>query len=298
MPKPTYIGRFAPSPSGPLHLGSLFTAVASYLDAKSQSGKWHLRIEDIDPPREQIGASKNIIQSLIAHGLLWDEDIIYQSQQTNLYQSALEQLKLRGKAYPCSCTRKHLITLNGFYDRHCILEPPQQSQASAMRFFASSAAPEFVDRLQGQWRTPQPENLFDDFIIKRKDNLWAYQLAVVVDDIFSNVTDIVRGIDIIDSTGKQLLLYDALEGETDWQVEKPRYLHLPVLIDANRNKLSKQNHAAAIDNSKAYENVLQVLALLGQELPQQPLEDVQSLLTFAIERFDTQNIPKEQQLSL
>jgi len=292
------IGRFAPSPSGPLHLGSLYTAVASYLDAKSQGGHWLLRIEDLDPPREQAGASQAIIQTLLAHGLQWDGNVLYQSEQSPLYQHYLETLQTQSLCYNCSCNRKRLLTLKGYYDRHCLhqnisKEETQTENQAAIRLLCDEQLSDFIDRLQGPIHPPLPENkaLHHDFIIKRKDGLWAYQLAVVVDDINSDVNSIVRGIDILDSTAKQLQLYRYFKATA------PSYLHLPVLSFQAGQKLSKQNHAQAVDNQQAFSNIHQVLQLLGQATPHHiESYDTATLLDFAIKHYNPENIPQSKEL--
>ncbi|NRA41459.1 MAG: tRNA glutamyl-Q(34) synthetase GluQRS [Pseudomonadales bacterium] len=290
-----YSGRFAPSPSGPLHFGSLLTAVASFLISKSHNGNWQLRIEDIDPPREQQGATEQIIQSLLAHGLRWDGEVVYQSRQSSHYQAALDQLFDRQKAYRCNCNRQRLKQLNNGYDRHCLKHQPSPQDAAAIRFLAPNQLPSFFDQLQGQ-QAAETSNSYHDFIIKRKDGLWAYQLAVVVDDIATGISDVVRGIDLISSTAKQLALYSELAAADQ---PLPNYLHLPIIVDAKGNKLSKQNHAPAIDNGLAYDNLIKVLQLLGQAIPPATADrDIPSLIAFAIERFDAHNIPHTQALRL
>ena len=258
-----YIGRFAPSPSGPLHLGSLVCALASYLDAKVNGGVWHVRIEDIDPPREQAGATASILETLQKHGMLWDGPIRYQSQQSETYLERLESLNAQGLSYRCICTRKRLNALGGRYDRFCLSHPASQDapaavrlsmQACAEQFHAVSQQVRFTDEIQGS----EAEDIGgDDFVIHRKDGLFAYQLAVVVDDIDQGITHIVRGTDLIDTTSRQIYLTKLLGGRT------PIYAHIPVVVDVNGNKLSKQNHAPAVNNQTARKNVLQACGLMG-----------------------------------
>jgi glutamyl-Q tRNA(Asp) synthetase len=256
---PSYVGRFAPSPTGPLHFGSLVCALASYLDAKRHNGKWLLRIEDIDPPREQRGAADSIKRTLEAHGLFWDEEVRYQSQRSEAYWACLNELKKLGLLYKCNCTRARLSPLNGRYDGHCRHHPPTTDEPCALRLKVSDLPPEFRhirntiefnDRIQGI----QKENVDEvsgDFVIHRKDGFFAYQLAVVVDDVDQGITDIVRGNDL------QIFLYHIL-GKTP-----PRYAHIPVVVDDHGNKLSKQNHAPAVDAKQARSNISNALVFLG-----------------------------------
>ena len=289
---PRYTGRFAPSPSGPLHLGSLYTALASYLIAKSQQGQWLVRIEDIDPPRAVQGASELIISSLSAHGLISDLPPTFQSDSTALYQQAINRLAAAHKTYPCNCNRKRLLTFNGFYDRHCIHTAPAPSDACAIRFKAPSQLPRFIDELQGeQQAVSAPPPLHNDFIIKRKDGLWAYQLAMVVDDIKAGVTHVVRGIDLLDNTAKQLALYQCLAAPA------PNYTHIPVLCTKPGLKLSKQNHAPAINNFQAHENIVTCLKLLGQPpIPQANKLSIPELLKQASIFFRHEKIPPRTEL--
>ncbi len=291
-----YIGRFAPSPTGPLHLGSLYTAVASYLDAKAHNGTWLLRIEDLDPPREQADASEMIIHSLKVHGLHWDKDILWQSQCHQAYQAAIETLMATNKSFYCECTRQQLKEYKNRYPGFChnkhlteLNTPTNNTNRYAIRLKAPQPTPSFKDRLFGpQVYTDlktEPE-LFNDFIIKRKDGLFAYQLAVVIDDIDQNVNQIVRGNDILDSTFKQLYLYEYL------QQKPPEYLHLPVITNNLGQKLSKQHHALAINDNNACENLLQVLSLLQQDPPPTDAQScVEDILYWATKHWDIEKIP-------
>lgn len=268
--RPTYIGRFAPSPTGPLHFGSLVCAIASYLDAKRHGGKWLLRIEDIDPPREQPGAADAIKRTLEAHGLYWDDEVRYQSQRSDAYWDCLNKLKTLGLVYACNCTRAKLAPLNGRYDGFCRHHPPAADEPCALRVKVTDLPAEFrhirntiefIDRIQG---TQQEDiaQVSGDFVIHRKDGFFAYQLAVVIDDIDQGVTDIVRGDDLLDTTARQIFLYHILGKKP------PRYAHIPVVKDEHGNKLSKQNHAPAVDGQQARSNVYNALSLLGYSPPQ------------------------------
>lgn len=263
--RPDYIGRFAPSPTGPLHFGSLVCALASYLDAKRHGGKWLLRIEDIDPPREQPGAADAIKRTLEAHGLNWDGEVRYQSQRSDAYWDCLNQLKKLDLLYRCNCTRARLALLNGPYDGHCLRHSPPANDLCALRLKVSDLQPEFhhiqntiqfIDGIQGI-QQEDIAKVSGDFVIHRKDGLFAYQLAVVVDDIDQGITDVVRGDDLLDTTARQIFLYRILGKEP------PRYSHIPVVKDEYGNKLSKQNHAPAVDDSKASQNIYAALHTLG-----------------------------------
>jgi glutamyl-Q tRNA(Asp) synthetase len=263
-PRP-YIGRFAPSPTGPLHFGSLVCALASYLDAKHHGGKWLLRIEDIDPPREQPGAAESIKRTLEAHGLYWDGEVRYQSQRSDAYWACLNELKKLDLIYPCNCTRARLASLNGPYDGHCRHHPPAAGEACALRLKVTDLPEafrhidnkiEFRDRICGV-QSEDIEKISGDFVIHRKDGLFAYQLAVVVDDIDQGITDVVRGDDLLDTTARQIFLYRIL-GKTP-----PSYAHIPVIRDEKGNKLSKQNHAPEVDDSEPQKNLKVALRALG-----------------------------------
>ena len=252
-------GRFAPSPSGPLHFGSLLAAVASFVDARAAGGRWLLRMEDIDPPREMAGADRLILDTLACHGLHWDGAVLYQSTRHARYREVLDDLLARGQIYRCACTRARLISLHRVYDGYCRQHPPPADAACALRLQLPEKSVVFDDRIQGV----QVQHLAEagDCIIHRKDGLFAYQLAVVVDDIDQGVTDIVRGSDILPSTGAQIHLTELLNGTT------PRYAHVPVLLGADGHKLSKQSFAPAVDNRRASANLHYVLQQLKQNPP-------------------------------
>ncbi|WP_372860998.1 tRNA glutamyl-Q(34) synthetase GluQRS [Spongiibacter sp.] len=276
-----YIGRFAPSPTGPLHLGSLCSALASYLDARSNGGRWLLRIENLDPPREQVGADHRIIQSLRAHRLLWDGDIVWQSQRLGAYQQALEQLLDQQQAFYCSCSRAQLAEHGGLHRDHCVA--PLQKGDAAVRLRASNQPYCFRDRLLGhQQQTPSSGG---DVVLRRRDGLFAYQLAVVVDDADSEVSDIVRGSDLLDSTAWQLQLQDSLG------YPRPNYLHLPLLTDSSGDKLSKRSYAPALDDSCAEDNIRRVLRYLNQATPP-TTSDLDSLLRWAAAHWQVSAIPR------
>lgn len=246
-----YVGRFAPSPTGPLHAGSLVAALASYCDALAHAGDWLLRIEDIDPPREVPGAAQHIVDTIRTLGMHWSRDIVYQSTRDLAFATAFARLSARGLVYPCACTRSEIAahatrkTADGeyVYPGNCAhgLAPDRAPRAWRLRMPDDTIT--FVDRWAGRL-SENPARETGDIVIRRADGLWAYQLAVVVDDIDAGVTDIVRGDDLLHSTARQIVLRHALRARAG------RYLHLPVLRNANGEKLSKQTHAAPIDASQ------------------------------------------------
>lgn len=255
----SYIGRFAPSPSGPLHFGSLVAALGSYFQAKSQQGRWLVRIEDLDPPREMAGASELILNTLEAYQLHWDGEVVYQSQRHDLYQQQIEQWLEQGHAYYCQCTRKAIKASGGFYLGTCRDEKLTGSEPYAIRLKMTHPVYHFNDQKHGQLAIPKA--LADeDFIIKRRDGLFAYNLAVVLDDIDQGVTEVVRGADLIEPTGRQMSLYQMLGHQP------VSYLHLPLALDEHGNKLSKQNHAPAIDNSNPKPALIEAMRFLGFEM--------------------------------
>jgi len=274
---PSYIGRFAPSPTGPLHFGSLLAALASYFDAKKHHGQWLVRIEDLDPPREMPGAIDLILQALEVHQLIPDQEIIYQSQRHDAYQHALQQLIDKDLAFPCQCSRKQLSATQGIHLGRCECDT---EQAHAWRFaFTPDQALNFGDQLQGLYQ--QPANEIGDFVIRRKDQLWAYQLALVVDDEYQNISHVVRGIDLIDSTLRQNLLQQALGYKI------PHYAHIPVACADNGQKLSKQNYAPQLDNSCPAKNIWQALSWLRQQPPEDMQKaSVKELLVWGCEHWD------------
>lgn len=289
-----YRGRFAPTPSGPLHFGSLVTALASWMEARAQQGEWQVRIEDLDPPREMPGAADQILFTLEAFGLTWDGPVVYQSQRHEAYQHALDQLRAQGRAYPCFCTRKQRQG-QPIYLGHCRHQPPPRTHlAPAWRFALEETQPlEWQDQLQG----PQHFCFSDigDPIIQRRDGYWAYQLAVVVDDLEAGMTHLVRGYDLLDSTPWQLALYQALAPEQ----EPPTYLHLPLIINASGQKLSKQNHAPAICSTRASATLYLALRYLNQsvcaEWAQLPITE---LLALALADWRSDRLPTGQHFSL
>lgn len=241
----TYRGRFAPSPTGPLHFGSLVCALASYLDARAHNGIWLIRIEDIDPPRDVPGADKIILETLARLGMSSDETVVWQSKRYELYENALKQLTEKGLVYGCACSRRE-ITLtqqalglpSHVYPGTC-RNGTNGRTARSLRLRTNNCEIAFSDRRCGYFVENIQQNV-GDFVVKRADGLWAYQLAVVVDDADQQITDIVRGEDLLDNTPRQIFLQQVLG------VSTPRYLHIALALDANGDKLSKQTHAPAI----------------------------------------------------
>jgi glutamyl-Q tRNA(Asp) synthetase len=260
-----YCGRFAPSPTGPLHFGSLVAAVGSFLDARSHGGKWLLRMEDLDPPREMAGAADAILGTLDAYGLHWDGPVIYQSARQALYKEALARLEDAGQLYPCGCSRSDIAKAlppgkpPGFYTGTCSSGLPAGREAASIRVRVADMTISFVDRLQGK----QQERLAEtsgDFIIRRADGLFAYQLAVVVDDAEQGITDIVRGADLLDSTCKQIYLQQLLG------LPALEYMHLPIAVNASGEKLSKQTRALPVSSQHRGQTLCSALKFLGQPL--------------------------------
>ncbi|MDZ7735998.1 MAG: tRNA glutamyl-Q(34) synthetase GluQRS [Gammaproteobacteria bacterium] len=250
-----YRGRFAPTPSGPLHFGSVIAALGSYLEARSRHGEWLVRIEDLDQPRMRRGAADSILRDLERLGLEWDNEPVYQSRRLESYQQALQRLQDGGHTFDCGCTRREV---KGIYAGTCRNGLAGGRQARSVRLRVPDRHIEFTDRLQG----PQSVDLFrqvGDFIIRRADHIIAYHLAVVIDDADTGITDIVRGADLLDSTAPQILLQQLLDYPT------PEYLHLPVALGMDGRKISKQNHAAAIADQPPAQVLWQALNFLGQE---------------------------------
>ncbi len=259
-PQP-YVGRFAPSPSGPLHDGSLVAAMASHLDARAHGGRWLLRIEDIDSPRTVVGADRLIMAQLTALGMRWDGEPVWQTQRHAHYQQAFERLQADGRVYGCACTRRELPT--GPYPGTCrpdvrTARTTPAKRIRAWRFQVTPGCETFTDRWQGEQSQDVAAEV-GDFIIRRADGLWAYQLVVVVDDGLQGVTDVVRGADLLDSTARQRQLARALG------LPCPRTLHVPLLCDATGRKLSKQNHAPAIDTGRPMDCLQRAWKALGFE---------------------------------
>ena len=260
MENANYIGRFAPSPSGELHFGSLIAALGSYLQARAQQGQWLVRIEDIDPPREVPGAADAILRQLEHYGLHWDGDVLWQSQRHDAYRERLAWLKAQGLCYYCTCTRARIHSVGGHYDGHC-RDLQRGPENAALRLRQTRPVLGFHDGLRGDITTDEALAR-EDFIIHRRDGLFAYNLAVVVDDRFQGVTEIVRGADLIEPTVRQISLYQHF----GWQ--PPAYIHLPLALNADGHKLSKQNHAPALPGGDPRPEIVRALQFLKQDVPE------------------------------
>jgi glutamyl-Q tRNA(Asp) synthetase len=290
QPDSGYVGRFAPSPTGPLHFGSLVAALASWLDARAAGGRWLLRIEDLDRPRERPGAAAAILRQLGRFGLAWDGPVTWQSARLELYRDALARLETARATYWCACSRREIadsaLAPDGarVYPGTCRGGIAPGAKPRAMRVRTGPEPIRFADRLQG--RVAQSlEREVGDFVLYRADGLFAYQLAVVVDDAAQGVTDVVRGADLLDSTARQVHLQRLLGLPT------PRYLHVPVAVDAAGEKLSKRSRAA----DAAAGDLRAALAFLGHPPPAGVADD--DLLGWALRAWDPQAIPAARTLS-
>jgi glutamyl-Q tRNA(Asp) synthetase len=286
-----YRGRFAPSPSGLLHFGSLIAALASYLDAKHNHGQWLVRIEDIDPPREKAGASAEILTTLESYGLHWDEDVLYQSQQSEVYHEVLSALAQEKLSYYCRCTRAQIKATGGIYPGYC-RHLSQPENASAVRVINTIGISHYHDLIQHSV-TCNAKLAQEDFIVLRKDGLFAYQLAVVVDDIYQGITHVIRGCDLLEPTARQLSFYQIL------QHNAPKFGHFPLAVTPQGFKLSKQNNAPEIDQKNPVPSLFAALKFLGQQPPEQLQQvDVTELLTWAIAHWSITQVPKSREIVL
>lgn len=278
----SYRGRFAPSPSGPLHFGSLVAALASYLAAKTVNGQWLVRIEDIDTPRVVKNADTHILTALEHFGLHWDGEVVYQSQRHDLYQQVLSTLT--ADLYACDCTRKQIKAAGGLYQGHC-RELNHPLNLGALRLKQHYPTAQFNDLIQGVVNVPNAL-AEEDYIVKRRDGLYAYQLVVVVDDIEQGITDVVRGADLLEPTARQISLFKQLNAAI------PNYAHVPLAVKEPGFKLSKQNHAPAIDISNPQPQLMQAMQFLGLTPPLElEHETVDSILSWAITHFSLADIP-------
>ena len=279
----TYRGRFAPSPTGQLHFGSLVAAVGSWLRARKAGGQWLLRMEDIDPPREVKGSAATILAALPAFGLVADAPPLYQSQRTAAYDAAFEQLRAADLVFPCWCSRSDLAASGGMHrDGRCIAVP-DPTQQPAWRMRVPDIEVHFDDALQGS----QQQNLREqagDFVVRRVEGFYSYQLACVVDDAWQGITEVVRGNDLLDSTPRQIWLQRCLGLPT------PGYLHLPLALDREGHKLSKSAQAHPVDPNDPLPALRSALAFLGIAVPEQT-NDSESLLGEALRGFQLAHLP-------
>ena len=304
-----YRGRFAPSPSGPLHFGSLIAALGSWLDAKAHDGEWLVRMEDIDPPREIAGAADDILKTLEQYGLYWDQNVTYQSHRLTLYQNVLEQLEDNNLIYRCICTRNQIKQTGGIYQNICRHKIHSAQTPYSLRLKVNQLPSFFDDLFQGKCQTRE-KSAQEDFILKRKDHLYAYMLAVVVDDREQQISHVIRGADLLETTAQQLYLFDVLTSLNNKLLNDkrltqplpcylPSYGHLPLAVDNNGLKLSKQNHASAISKEDVGETLWKALTFLKQnppvELAKEPKEN---LLIWAVENWQPNNFKETRQSSV
>ena len=290
MNTPAYIGRFAPTPSGYLHFGSLVAALASYLDARAVNGRWLLRMEDLDPPREVPGAQSAILNTLERYGFAWDGEMVRQSSRHAEYAALVDTLLEHGLAYACICSRKQLEGYQGIYPGFC-REAGHPRANAAIRLRVPEQSYGFTDRVQGPYSQHLGREV-GDFVIQRRDGLYAYQLAVVLDDAWQGVTDIVRGADLLDSTPRQLYLQQLLG------LPQPRYLHVPLIIQPDGHKLGKSYRSPPLPADQATPLLIRALRTLGQPVPEgasygQP----QELLHWASQHWCSDLIPNQRTLA-
>ena len=286
-----YVGRFAPSPTGRLHMGSMLSAVASWCDARHAGGTWYVRMEDLDPPREVAGAASDILRTLDAFGLHWDGPVMYQSGRHEAYAEALSQLLDEGRAFGCACTRK-LLAGATVYPGHCRSGLRAGQTPRSYRYGMSSGVHGWQDAVQGGQSFVAEE--LGDFVIKRADGHWAYQLAVVVDDVAQGINTVVRGADLLDSTPRQIALRQALAPAAP----AISWAHLPILVNADGQKLSKQTLATPVEADKAPDILVACLSLLGQRCAHEEkvLEmmqggDVTGILAAAAQGWEMARVP-------
>ena len=295
MATENYRGRFAPSPTGPLHFGSLLTALASFLDARHHQGKWLVRIEDLDPPREKANAADQILNTLELYNLYWDESVVWQSQRQHLYEDICQQLISEQKAFYCTCSRSQLSSYKGIYPGTCRkpsnnINKTPPNLPYAIRFKTNDKNIYFKDRLQGVYKQNVLKTV-GDFVIKRKDGLFAYQLAVVFDDHEQKINQVVRGYDLIDNTPRQISLQQCL----DYAI--PAYAHLPIIVNKQGQKLSKQSFASSVPGDNLRPVLLTALKVLGYSI-QKDMADasVNSIIDWAIKNWSLENIPRKTSL--
>ena len=305
------VGRFAPSPTGPLHFGSLIAAVASYCDAKSQQGLWLVRMEDLDQPRTQVGAATLILQQLKSFGLAWDGEVVYQSQRSDLYAKALQDLAAlpsdyvtnsntpQSLIYPCTCTRKEIadssshLGVHGqgiegvIYPNICRMQPIKPNSNPAFRIKTDGVNLQFDDAIQGNVKQDLQKDI-GDFVLKRADGLFAYQLAVVVDDAAQGITHVVRGADLLHSTPRQIYLQQLLGLQT------PQYAHVPLAQNMQGEKLSKQTLATPLNVEATSLQLVSALQFLGQNPPEN-LKNLScsAILQWAVSHWQIAAVPKQ-----
>lgn len=286
------VGRFAPSPTGPLHFGSLVTAVGSYCLAKHVGGRWLVRMEDLDGPRVVPGAADDILRTLEALALRWDGEVLYQSRRTSRYEAALECLRDEGHVFPCGCSRKEVLASaphrgeeGPIYAGTCRNGLPNGREARSWRMRVPHRTIVFCDCLSGECRQCLASEV-GDFVLRRADGLFAYQLAVVVDDAESGVTQVVRGADLLSSTPRQIYLYHCLG------YPLPCYAHLPLVLAPDGEKVSKRHGAVSLDNSGGGRLIWEALRFLGQAVPEELRKlSPDEILSWGVRYFDGKTVP-------
>lgn len=288
--QPRYRGRFAPSPTGPLHFGSIITAVASYVDARAQQGEWLLRIEDVDETRTVPGSADDILRTLDALGFEWFGEVLFQTQRKNAYLDALQQLAQQNLVYRCTCSRSELQTLssNSIYPGLCANKNHSEQSEHAVRLRVPNAQFVFHDGVMGKYEQ-NLQNDVGDFVIRRRDSLFAYQLAVVVDDAYQGVTHVVRGADLLDSTPRQIYLQQCLH------YPKTEYMHVPLAVNPTGEKLSKQTCAPHLKTNSGV--LFDALNFLGQQVPAEfEHESCDVIWQWASANWDLLRVPKQQKI--
>ena len=280
-----YRGRFAPTPSGALHFGSIVTALGSYLDAKSNNGKWFIRIDDVDQSRNKLDANKIILEQLEQLGLIWDGPIVYQSRNIDLYDAALKKLKELNCTFPCVCTRQEVK--NQIYPGTCRNKNNISNQKHSIRIKTENTQISIIDRLQGYYAQTIDSEV-GDFVIRRSDGYFAYHLATAVDDNEQKITDIVRGFDLLDSTPRQVFLQNKLK------YNAAKYLHLPIAIDSTGRKISKADNEITPIISRPKMILVNALRFLGHN-PSNEIEnsDIKTILDWSVENWNVDLLPKK-----
>lgn len=294
---PAVVGRFAPSPSGPLHLGSLVAALGSYLQARAQGGRWLLRIDDLDTPRVVPGAERRILDTLGHFGLRWDGVLLRQSARGQAYAQAIEQLKRAGRAFDCGCTRREAqsgtMGIEGpVYPGTCRNGLPYGREPRSVRFVVGDDGFLVQDQVQGVY-TQRLDRDIGDFVIRRADGIAAYQLATVVDDATQGVDEVVRGADLLSSTPRQMALQKSLG------IDAPRYAHLPILVDTAGEKLGKSTGALALKENAPVRQIFRCLELLGQQPPNMlRARSLSGILGWAIDNWSIDTVPRRAQITV
>lgn len=285
----SYVGRFAPTPSGPLHFGSIIAALGSFLDARKNSGKWLVRIDDLDPPRNRPEAGDSILTTLEMLGLYWDGEIQYQSMRHDAYQAALDVLQAKQLVYPCTCPRK--LVKGRPYPGTCRNREQVPDTEHALRLITEDNKTFLNDRIHGTV-VRNLRKMTGDFIVRRSDNLFAYHLATVIDDDWQNVTDVVRGGDLVDATMCQIYLQSCLD------INRPGYCHLPVAVDQFGRKISKSNlEQDVLSGCPPARLLVDALCFLGHTPDQAVTEGpVEEIIQWGIDNWQIERIPKDREI--